>query len=266
MKNNIQILPRSIFYSIIVTGCLFFAGHLIAEESKIADPNKLFYMGNAQYEKGDYSKAVEDYINILDTGIESGNLYYNIGNGFLKLGKTGYAILCYEKAKRLIPRDSDLRANLAYARSITGATDLASSQQNIFLKALKEPFKDFNLNAVAISALALYLIVIHLMVLQIINPAVGRRLRMVRFLVSLLLAVNLGTFLVRYFDEEIKRHGIVIQKEVECKYEPIDKSTTYYALREGDEVSVIKTRNDWRQIRRHDGKMAWAKKEAIEEI
>jgi tetratricopeptide (TPR) repeat protein len=235
-----------------------------AEEKK-TDPYQLFYTANHSYESRDYLKAVEGYVAILESGVESGNLYYNIGNGFLKMGRLGHAILCYERAKRLIPHDSDLRANLSYARSLVENAN-TEVQGNFVLNALDAVFGLYSLRAIIFSATVLYLVLILLIGVFIAKPFFARRFRVVPVLVAVLFIFNLSAVANRYFDERILKHGIVVQKEVECKYEPIEKSTTYYTLHEGGKVLILNTRSGWRQIKRPDGKISWVKKEAVEEI
>ena len=126
-----------------------------AEDVKTKDPTQLFYNANQAYGKRDYVEAVEDYVAILDMGLENGNLYYNIGNGFLRLGKAGYAILCYEKAKRLMPQDSDLKSNMAYAVSLAEGALAPSPEENVILKGVKNLFSDLSLRMIALSSLIL---------------------------------------------------------------------------------------------------------------
>lgn len=229
------------------------------------DQYQLFYNASRDYEKRDYAKAVESYSDILAMGLESGNLYYDIGNSYLKLGKLGYAILSYEKAKRLIPHDSDLKANLAYARSLVdGANETPDG--NIISGVIKRIFEEYSLRAVIFSATILYLLLLASIALFILRPYFARRLGAVQAVIIILFAVNLTGVALRYYDERILRHGIIVQKQVECKYEPIDKTTTYYTLREGMDVIVLKTRDGWSQIKRPDGKVGWVKKEAVEEV
>lgn len=235
-----------------------------AEEKK-ADPHQLFYTANHNYESRDYLKAVEGYVAILESGVESGNLYYNIGNGFLKMGSLGHAILCYERAKRLIPHDSDLKANLSYARSLVESAN-TETRGNFILNAINAIFGPYSLRAIIFSATVLYLVLILLVGALVAKPFLAGRFRTVLFLVAVLFILNLSAVGIRYFGERILKHGIVVQKEVECKYEPIEKSTTYYTLREGGDVLILNTRAGWRQIKRPDGKISWVKKEAVEEI
>lgn len=233
---------------------------------KASDPNQFFYKANSFYEKGDYAKAIEGYIHILNMNLENGNIYYNIANGFLKLGKTGYAILCYEKARRFMPRDSDLKSNLNYARSLVEDAAAQEMPKKIILSLIEKPFEDYGLDAVAILAAIFYIIAVSALAIVITNPIFARK---AKFPLSVILAafvLTFTTFAFRYYDEEILKHGIVIQSQAECKYEPIDKSTTYYRLREGSAVLMLETRNGWVKIKRYDGAMAWVKKEAVEEI
>ena len=232
---------------------------------KKPDPTQLFYNANQAYEKRDYVKAVEDYVAILDMGLESGPLYYNIGNGFLRLGKVGYAILCYEKAGRLMPQDSDLKANMAYARSLAAPSAVSAPEENVVLRSVKGLFADMSLTMIALAALVLYLAVIVMASFFILSPA-ARRFRLVFIFIILAVLASLVGFGVRFYDEQLLHHGVVVQKSVECKYEPIDKSTTYYKLQEGADVLILKTREGWRQIRRPDGKVGWVKKESVEGI
>ena len=104
------------------------------------------------------------------------------------------------------------------------------------------------------------------MIASIINPVFGKKIRLVSVLAAIAFFLNLGAFAIRYYDEDMLKRGIVVQKDADCKYEPIDKSTTFYRLQEGDEVSVIKTRGGWRQVKRSDGKIGWVAQEAVEEI
>ena len=245
---------------------IFFAGISPAQDEKSLDPSKLFYSANSLYEKREYEKALQEYSKILELGIDNGPIYYNMGNAYFKMGKLGYAILYYAKARRLTPYDNDLKSNLNYARSLIGTSTVDIPRKNPVVTFIKTPFRDFNFNAIAISALMIYLIFIALQIAGIFNPIFAKKMRVLSVIVLLLLVMNLFAFAIRYYDEKILHRAIVVQKGVECKYEPIDKSTVFYRLQEGDLVSVIKTRDGWRQIKRIDGKVGWVKQDAVEEI
>lgn len=255
---------KIILFTILIA--ISFSGFLSAAAEKAETPAQSFYLANADYAKQNYAKAVEGYLKVLDAGIESGNLYYNIGNGFFKLGKIGYAILCYERARRLIPADSDLKSNLNYARSLVEDGLSQIPRKRFLARMIERPFESFNLNSIVAIGTVLYTLIIIIVVLNMVSPAFARKSKVFLMTVGVVFFFNLAAFGIRYYEEEILKYGIVMQKGVECKYEPIDQSTTYYRLGEGNIVRVIKTRDDWRQIRSLDGKIAWVKKDQVEEI
>lgn len=255
---------KKIIFLVIVTMLLpVFSG---AEETTASDPNKLFYVGNSLYEKGEYAKAAEEYLKIIDLGVESSNIYYNIGNAFFKMGKIGYAILCYEKARRLKPGDSDLKSNLDYAKSFVDDQSDRETRRNILARFIRTPFRSVNLNGITAIAGVFYLILVILLILGMKIPGLYRKLSLVIAFLIFAFIFSLSALGLRYYNEEFLKRGIVIVKFTEVKYEPIDKASTYFTLNEGTKVTVLKTRNGWRQIRRFDGETGWVPKDAVQEI
>ena len=240
--------------------------HASAAAAQSASPDQYFYQGNATYQTGDYANALLAYDKALDLGYESGNLYYNIGNAFFKANKLGYAILFYERAKRLIPGDSDLRSNLSYARSLTGEQPLDELTDSRLTAFLKRPFRNMTLMMVTRITWIAYIIMLALHALTLVNPVIGKKIRLIRAIADVLGIYTLIACCVRYDAEALQARGIVLQKNVPCMYEPIDKSTVYFKLPEGLEVKVVTEHDGWRQIRRADGKTGWVKKELVEPI
>ena len=81
-----------------------------------ATPESLFEEGVDAFRQGNLEEAVQSWQSTLEEGHESGALYYNLGNAHFRLGHTAEAILFYERAARLLPRDKDVTANLSLAR------------------------------------------------------------------------------------------------------------------------------------------------------
>lgn len=236
------------------------------DAQQIKDPQQLFYRADALYEKGDYAKALEYYVSILDMGLESGNLYYNIGNGFLRTGKLGYAILSYEKAKRMMPWDGDLKSNLAYARSMIEYSVPPEAHSRLIIRLLGVPFRDMTKCALFYLVLAMYLIVFLCAMYMIWRPVHGRRMKVLLYILIILFLYSMGGFLVRVYHEDIIRLGIVVVKSAQCRYEPIDKAAVYFNIKEGEKVRIVATKGEWRQINRIDGKSGWVDKESVQPI
>lgn len=75
----------------------------------------------AQYEAADYTGAVNSYEQLLKDHGPDATVFYNLGNSYQQLKQYGPAILAYERARLLTPRDPDLIANLALARKAAAA-------------------------------------------------------------------------------------------------------------------------------------------------
>src|SRR3989304_5337713 len=89
---------------------------LPSDISWASTPEELFFQANQAYKSGNYEEASKIYSELIINGPVSGHIYYNLGNSSFRQGDLGAAILNYERAKTLIPRDADLAFNLGYAR------------------------------------------------------------------------------------------------------------------------------------------------------
>ena len=97
---------------------LVFIGNIFA-----ADVTADFSSANKFYAEGKFADAANTYEKILASGATSPSLLFNYGNAEFKSGNLGMAIAAFRRAELLTPRDSEIRANLAFARNqVQGAT------------------------------------------------------------------------------------------------------------------------------------------------
>lgn len=75
-----------------------------------------FDQANQQFKAGDFAGAAASYEKILAAEGPRATVFHNLGNSYQQLKRYGPAILAYERARLLTPRDPDLLANLALAR------------------------------------------------------------------------------------------------------------------------------------------------------
>jgi tetratricopeptide (TPR) repeat protein len=68
--------------------------------------------GNNFYINENYEAAINSYLEIVESGFISEDLFFNLGNAYYKQNKIAPAILYYEKAKQLAPNNKDIRYNL----------------------------------------------------------------------------------------------------------------------------------------------------------
>jgi len=80
----------------------------------------IFQRANESYSRGELNKAMEEYIHIIHNKGYSANILFNLANNYAKMGKTGKAVLNYERALRLDPNNSDIIGNLNLVQKEAG--------------------------------------------------------------------------------------------------------------------------------------------------
>ena len=97
-----------------------------------APADSLWEAGAAAYADGDWTGAASAWGAIEAEGLESPELYYNIGNAYFKASDYAHAILYYERALKLDPSYSDARFNLEFAMG--SVQDRIDSVPEFFLR------------------------------------------------------------------------------------------------------------------------------------
>lgn len=69
------------------------------------------------YETGQFEASVDKYTQLISDGIVNGAIYYNLASSFYRVGKKGQALSCLLRARDLLPRDPDVKANLNFLLS-----------------------------------------------------------------------------------------------------------------------------------------------------
>ncbi|MBL7068516.1 MAG: hypothetical protein ISS34_01485 [Candidatus Omnitrophica bacterium] len=225
----------------------------------------LFYQGNTQYRKGDFKEAVLNYQKALDSGFESGPLYYNIGNAYFKNGSLGKAILNYLRAKRFLPRDADLKSNLEYARSLIKG-GAVRPERGFFARQFFKLADAFSLDKITLFTSVTYFILSLALVLFIFIKKIRRILIYITLLVSALLIVFSSVLYVQVSRTVIEKKGVIITDGTNARFEPLDEATTFFSLNEGECVTLVTSKIDWVKIKRPDGKQGWIQKRDIEAL
>ncbi len=228
----------------------------------------LFDEGNRLYQQGDYHGALGSYMRIVDAGLESGELYYNIGNAYFKLGDLGHSLVYYERARRLLPHDDDLLANLELARSLTA--DEITPLPGFWLfrvvawwvNLLAEPL-------LVVVVAAAYLVSTGALTVVILKrgtvlAAWGRWVAGAAAAVLVVFGSNLA---VRELGIGQSPEAIVLAEEVGVHSAPTDDSSLLvFTIHEGTKVRIDRSADDWLEIVLADGKVGWVRSDGLEII
>lgn len=246
---------------------LIFAGNIFATDFT-AD----FSAANKFYAQGKFSDAANAYEKILQTGAQSPALLFNAGNAEFKCGRLGKAIAAYSRAEHLAPRDSEIRANLAFVRNqVQGGTKRESFWQNWF--------GNFSLNEWTIFTVAAFWLTFILLAARQITaaqasrPFDGKPTRRMRVplprrgavlalsLLTILFAAILGVQAANYFSEQI---AVVISSSANVRSGPFDDAQNVFAVHDGTELSILDQRAGWVQVADTAGKSGWLPTKEIE--
>ncbi|MGB0387809.1 MAG: tetratricopeptide repeat protein [Ardenticatenaceae bacterium] len=225
-------------------------------------------LANQLYERGNFIEAAQTYKQLVDIGIQNSALYYNLGNAYFKQGDFGRAILNYERGARLAPRDSDIQANLALARSqrtdqYVGEEASTLSQIALFARAW------LTLNEMALITLALWLL-FTLLLLVYWNVRLRRLregLQYLLFITTLLLLVGLFSLANRLYVERMRPQAIIVVEEVPLLSGPGEQYIVQLTLHSGAEVALIETQSNWARLSLPgDQLQGWVPMDAVERV
>src|SRR5437773_11571402 len=93
-----------------------------------AEPSAQFAKANQEYAAGDFKAAIDDYEELVRSGRDTPNLFYNLGNAYFRKNDFGRAILSYERALALDPHHPEAEANLRIARDEARALELVPNR------------------------------------------------------------------------------------------------------------------------------------------
>jgi tetratricopeptide (TPR) repeat protein len=239
---------------------------LLAGAARAAEPPEVgFFAGNQAYAAGDYDAAIAAYQQArTDSALESGALEFNLGNAFMKQGDLGRAIASYRRAARLLPRDPDVAANLAFARE---RANLEAEGLPMWQRLLA-PFAARATRGELLAAFAvLWWLFWLLLVARLLWPAA--RAALVRGAAgAALLALVVGiSFVVRASAVAPAGAAVVVAAgDTPVRFEPTANGTEHFVVTPGVPVTVREERDGWLLIARADGRRGWVPAETVERV
>lgn len=236
--------------------CLFFFLFFIRIMPSQAQPYDIFAKANRLYSEAKFKEAIDNYELILNGGYEGGSLFYNLGNACFKIGAVGRAILNYEKARKFIPRDPDLNANLNYAFK---KAELAPKRCGLFLR-LSMFFTSWELGFFLF--FCYYLIVI-ISGAGFFMKRISGGIKCAFLTLTVMLLFVSSFFMNNLYNNFVSARGIILRDGIGCRFEPNMKSTVFFRLNEGDSVAIYDKNNEWVRVEREDGSVGWIPQEAV---
>lgn len=245
---------------LILIACLF----VLAPTVSFAQNETLFNQATEVYNEGNYNKAIEHYLQILENGKHSAELYFNLGNCYYKLDQIGPSVYYYEKALLLKPGDKEILNNLGYAQNMR--LDAFDSMP----KTAMQKFYDSTVALMSFegwaktAVLFTFLFVLVYLTYYFFQEARQKRIAFVISLTSLTISVFALLFsYLQYERFKSDNPAIIYEKEVRVLSEPNKRSQEVFTLHEGTKVNVIEILEDWKKIKISDGQTGWLTSENL---
>jgi tetratricopeptide (TPR) repeat protein len=230
-------------------------------------PDEQFRRANQLYQQGKFAEARDAYGAILSGGYESPDLFYNLGNACYKSGSIPGAILNFERARRLLPGDDDLRHNLQIANMMI--TDRIEPAPRLFVWEYWDGIKNFfSLTGLSLTVYLFYLLVA--VMISVFFLARTYALRKIAVLTGsgflLVFLFLLVVLIARYGDVARTDEAVVMSPIVTVKNSPDAKSSDAFVLHAGVKVQLVDRVGSWSKVRLADGKVGWLEGSAVEVI
>ena len=214
------------------------SGFIVTASVGSAQSTAQFAKANQEYAAGDFDSATRDYEELVRSGQDIPNVFYNLGNAYFRKKDFGRAILNYERTLALDPRHPEAQANLRITRDQARALELIPAKWERFLAAGTQN------EYAGVAAVAFWVAAFSFVAL--IFSARRRRALTATCVVSL--AVAIGGVLAAWQIEHGKHgHGlaIVTAENADARLATADTANRVLTLPAGSEVQILSQRGDW---------------------
>lgn len=204
----------------------------------------------------------------IQTSGESAARYANLGNCYYMLGDLGHAVLNYERATLLNPRDEAI----ATARTVLmkkTVDKLPDAESWFTLTGAKLAYALPLPLLLALSLVLFTLVVGSCVAFALGQTSRGKRVSFYTGLVSLLLTLFVGALILHwvYATHAATEKAVIIQPEVDIHTSPSDRASVKTQLHEGTRLRLIGAPvGEFQQFNLGDGTEGWITSEAIEPI
>ncbi len=238
---------------------------VVCRAASAIDAGELFARGNRSYDSAQYIDAIAAYREILDSGLESAALYYNLGNAYFESEDLGHAALNYLRAQRLDPTDEDIRDNLDFTKAF-----VTVQMEGVRLNPISDMLESFTsswslglwgwLSTLSLVALSLVAIA-HIFSLA---PPRLMRLSILGFGAVFLCMLFLTTF--KYQNEFSADRAVVVLPDLPVSDKPATDGDLEFVASAGLEVEILDSSNGYYLVLFENKRRGWLRASAVERL
>ena len=229
----------------------------------LAGESRSFERAHQLARAGDHSHAVQEYQGLLSEQGPSFTVLYNLGGSYAALGDHGNAILCYERARLLSPRDPDLLGNIELTRKAAKIPAIDST---------KPPFQQllhfFSRNELSLGIMVLAGLILLMSSFAFMPRSPRRGLRPLLLVCStvalLLIALSACAIFVRKSEDDL---AVILAKDCSLRLSPFAKADVLTTCEAGRMVLIESVRGDFSYVHLVDTELrGWVGNGELERI
>ena len=227
------------------------------------DVEGLMAQGNSKYESGEFESAIRLYEKVLATDRVSAALHYNLGCAYFSEKMYGQAILQFEKARRLSPRDPDVVHNLEYSKLfLKDRFDLPEPMPIVvWVRELRQSLSLGELKF--LEEILFSLLILGTILYRLSGGHALRRVVLPTTLVTGMLFLVMAGWLVDRTISLDEKLAILLVDEAAVSSAPIPGASTLFVIHEGTSAEILDATDAWYELRLEDGKTGWIIHEAV---
>ena len=222
---------------------------------------QVFELGNKQYVNENYSAAISLYDSILISGLESSELYYNLGNCHYKTNDWANAIWHYEKSLQL-NNNEKTKHNLELVK--LKIIDRIEPLPQLFYKKwwinLTQTLSTQVWQILTLFGMSL------IFILQLISQFTSLKSKLITKIFSAITVIILLITQTSYHNNFTKKEAIIFSETITVNSAPTSSSTNLFTLHAGSKVEIIDTIGDWINIKIANGNSGWIAQNSIKEL
>lgn len=214
---------------------------------------------NQEYAAGDFNAAVNDYEELVRSGQDTPNLFYNLGNAYFRKKDFGRAILNYERALALEPHHPEAQANLHIAQDEARALELVPTRlERVFAPATRDQYSVTATVAFWVSAFL------------IVAAVFGRNRRRSLIALSILSMSIFAVSSLAISELGCGRSGatmaIITAQSVDARLATAGAASRVLTLPAGSEIKILSQRGDWMYAALPNNLRGWLPSASAEQI
>jgi tetratricopeptide (TPR) repeat protein len=238
------------------------AAALLATGTPGTPVQQWFEKANQAYHGQQYDSAITYYTKIVESGVHSSTVYFNLGNACFRNNQNGLAILNYERARRLSPADPDILANIMFANR--NIVDRVAVPQRTFIGVVL-----WRLHTLLPLNTQLWCAGVLLAVLSGLFSGGLFVSRNTRLWLVYLGCLVLGAFIltgisagIKIYQAENMREAIVLEKAVDARNQP-DGQKVLFTVHEGTKFTIRKREGNWLLVSLPNGVSGWVSESSL---